>query len=371
MQVVARIPFEMNGNSIFLQLRVNGSKPLWFALDTGAYSSVINTTTARELGLRHGANGMSEGAGGRVESSRISQITFDIGPAQLRDLELNALSLTPIENSVGRRMDGILGSEFFRRFVVEIDYIKNEINLYEPAPFNYRGSGDVLPLSFYENHPYVRAKVLVPGHDTIEGEFVIDSGSNFPLILLPSFIGENNIRQSLPSKVSVFGRGVGGEILMPLSRADKLQLGRFTINRPVTALPQEGMFGRAGKAGNIGTAILRRFKVTFDYSRNRMILEPNEHFLEPYEHDMSGLQLVTESPAFSVVRIHRVSQNSPAAETGLKSGDEIVTIGGRPAGEFRLAALREMFRQPDKQYALQIKRGSDVTTVALKTRRMI
>jgi hypothetical protein len=370
-RAVTRIPFELNGNEIFLQLRVNGSKPLWFGLDTGAYASVINTTTAQSLGLKMGVNGVATGAGGQVESTNVPDVTFDIGGAILKDLNINALALVSIENSMGHKMDGILGSEFFRRFVVEIDFEKMEISLYEPASFNYRGGGEMLALSFNDNHPYVRARVELQGRDAIDGEFVIDTGSNFALILLPSFIEENKLKASLPPTLKTFGRGVGGEIAMPVGRASRLQLGGITIERPVTAFPQNGMFGRTGKAGNIGSAVLRHFKVTFDYSHSRMMLEPNGRFAEAYEYDMSGLQLVTESPAFNVVRVNRVLPDSPADAAGLRQGDEIITFDGRRVNEFRLAALREMLRKPDRQYALQVRRGAETLNIALRTRRMV
>jgi C-terminal processing protease CtpA/Prc len=86
---------------------------------------------------------------------------------------------------------------------------------------------------------------------------------------------------------------------------------------------------------------------------------------------MSGLSLVTESPAFRVVRVLRVLPHSPAEEVGLMAGDEIVTFGGRPAGEYRLAALRELLRQADRKYSLQIKRGAQIVSVELKTRRLV
>jgi hypothetical protein len=37
----------------------------------------------------------------------------------------------------------------------------------------------------------------------------------------------------------------------------------------------------------------------------------------------------------------------------------------------RLAELREMLRQPDREYPLQIKRGSETLSVSLKTRRLV
>jgi hypothetical protein len=368
---ITHVPFELCGNSIFLQVRVDTSRLLWFALDTGAYSSIINTPTLQTLGLKTDRGGVAQGAGGRVESRLLSGANFDVGGAPLRNLNIAALDLTPLENTTGRAMDGILGSELFRRYVVEIDYDAKELSLYEPATFEYTGRGESIPLSFYDNHPYVRAKVELPGRASIEGEFVIDAGSNFPLILLPSFIEANKLRDSLPPTFQTYGRGVGGEIAMPLGRAARLSLGSFNIERPVTALPSDGTFGRAGKAGNIGSAILRHFKVIFDYSRSRMILEPNRQFDAPFEQDMSGLSLVSESPTFSVVRVLRVLPHTPAEEAGLKAGDEIVTFGGRPVGDYQLSALRDLLRQADKKYSLQVKRGAQTVSVELKTRRLI
>jgi membrane-associated protease RseP (regulator of RpoE activity) len=370
-KTVARIPFELNGNEIFLQLRVNGSRPLWFGLDTGAAGSVVNTATAEVLGMKMEGGHQATGAGGQVPSSRVQGVTFDIGSAQLKDLTVATIALTSIENAMGHTMDGILGYEFFRRFVVEIDYEKQFLNLYEPAGFVYEGRGESLPISFIHNHPYVRAKVAAQGREPVEGNFVLDTGSNFPLVLLNSFVNANRLADSSTKTLKIFGRGVGGEIMMPVGRTSRLILGSYSLENPVTSFPQSGTFAQAEAAGNIGGALLRHFKVTFDYSRSRMHVEPNKHFSEPFEYDMSGLQFITESPAFNVVRVNRVLANSPAEEAGLKQGDEIISFGGRPVAELKLAALRAMLRQPDKQYVLQVRRGVETVSVALKTRRMI
>jgi hypothetical protein len=368
---VASVPFELNGNVILLQVRVNGSRPLWFVLDTGAYGSSVNSTVAQALGLRTGRAGVTHGAAGPVPNAELPDVTLDVNGALLEDLDIHAFPLAPFENNVGRSLDGILGSELFRRYVVEIDYDASVIHLWEPAGFDYRGPGEILPIDFHHHHPYVRAKVTLPGREPIEGEFVVDAGSNLPLILLPRFIEENKLRASLPPTLETYGRGVGGEVSLPIGRASRLQLGRFALDGPVAAFPRGGEFGRAGKTGNIGSAILRRFRVTFDYSRRRMILEPRSLFAEPFEFDMSGLQLVTETPRFQVVRVNRVLQKSPAEEAGIRQGDEILSFGGRPVTEFRLATLREMLRQPGKQYSLLVKRGGETVSVELRTRRLV
>src|SRR3954471_18360294 len=100
-------------------------------------------------------------------------------------------------------------------------------------------------------------------------------------------------------------------------------------------------------------------------------MEQNKSYNEPFEYDMSGLQVVTESPAFKTVTVLRILPDSPAAEAGLRQGDEIVSIGGRPVAELKIAALREMLRQPDRRYALEVRRGAETVNAELKTRRLI
>ena len=370
-RAVARIPFELNGNSIFLQVRVNGSRPLWFVFDTGASGSVMNETVAQSLGLKAEGSGATMGAGGQVRSSALRGLTFDVGGALLKDLNVIALALVSLEHTSGRAMDGILGSELFRRYVVEVDYERKLLTLYEPSEFKYAGRGQSLPLTFIHNHPYVRAKVQLPDREPIEGEFVIDAGSNFQLILLPSFIAEHKLAASLPPTLNTYARAVGGEVALPIGRSARLLLGGFSIDNPVTAFPQSGMFGQAGKAGNIGSAILRKFKVTFDYSRKVMILESNKFFGDAYDVDMTGLVLASESPGFEVVRVNRVLEGTPAAEAGLRQGDEIIAVDSRPAVELGLAKLREMFKQPGRSYSLKFKRGADTLSAEIKTRRLV
>ena len=67
----------------------------------------------------------------------------------------------------------------------------------------------------------------------------------------------------------------------------------------------------------------------------------------------------------------RVLDGSPAVDAGIRAGDEIETVDGKPAGEIGLSALRERLRVDGQALKLELKRGDDRVTVAMKTRRMI
>lgn len=369
---VSRFPMEMNGNHVLLQGRVNGSSPLWFTLDTGAAASVINMRRARELGLQLSGTGRAQGAGGTAESGRLSGITFSLEGVEIKNLNVMAIALDSIEATAGRSMDVIIGAELFHRYVVEVDYESRFITLHDPKQFVYDGNGESLPLKLDQNHPYVSARVAIPGLEPIEGEFVIDAGSGFGITFNPAFVQERKLLERVPNTIQSKARGVGGEFALTLCRIESLSFGRFKLDKPTAAFPQTGGFiSKKGSVGNIGGLILRRFKVIFDYSRKRMILEPNKSFSNPFEFDMSGLALVTDVPQFKTIKVNRVIENSPAAEAGLKEGDVLLEVEGRAASGYTLHALRDMFKEEGKTYSLKLARGDQTMQLKLTTRRLI
>lgn len=369
---VSRFPIEMNGNHVLLQGRVNGSDPLWFTLDTGAAASVINMRRAREMGLPLTSAGRAQGAGGTAETARLSGVTFSLEGVEIKNLNVMAIALDSIEATAGRSMDVIIGAELFHRYVVEVDYENRFITLYDPKQFVYTGSGESLPLKFNQNHPYVRGRVQIQGMEPMEGDFVIDAGSGFGITFNPGYVQEHRLAERVPNTIETKGRGVGGEFQLAIGRIENLELGRFRLVKPTSAFPRtSGFISKEGSAGNIGGLILRRFKVIFDYSRKRMIIEPNKSFGEPFEFDMSGLALVSDPPQFRTVKINRVLSGSPAAEAGLRAEDLLLEVDGRAASEYRLHTLREMFKKEGKTYSLKVRRGDETLEFKLKTRRML
>lgn len=167
------------------------------------------------------------------------------------------------------------------------------------------------------------------------------------------------------------GGGVGGEVQMVIGRVKSLRIGRFVIDSPVTGFIKVGEIAEPGKLGNIGGRLLRRFRVVFDYSRQQMILEPNTHFQETDEVDMSGAALMSEPPAFTVIKVVRVRPDSPAAKAGLQQQDEIISVDGQPASSLTVIKLRRMFRVEGREYLLRVKRGEEKLEIKIKLRRLI
>ena len=130
----------------------------------------------------------------------------------------------------------------------------------------------------------------------------------------------------------------------------------------------KGVAAHPELAGNLGGRVLKRFTVFIDYPHDRMLLQPNAMLSAPFEHDMSGLALAAEGESFDRVVVRRVLPETAAAAAGFADGDEIASIDGeRPT----LPRLRELFVQPEKTYEVRVRRGAELLTLKLTTRRII
>ncbi len=368
------IPFELSSNIIFLQVRVNGSEPLWFILDTGAAGSLLDTNRAKALGIKVSGGGDIEGVGETsVAAGMAKNVSFSLPGVDFQARVVVVLPLSNLNRYIGHIVDGILGHDFFSRFVVEIDYVARIINVYEPKSFQYSGTGDSIPLELKDNGPSVRARLNLPGRVPLEGNFRIDTGGSHALILGTPFVKIQKILESMPKTIAAPSAGIGGETSMRLGRVQSLQLGRFVLEKLVTGLATsaKGALANPDFTGNIGDGILRRFKVIFDYRNHRMILEPGDRLLEPFESDMSGMVLTAEGIKLDAFTIFHVTENSPASEAGLRGGDVITAIDNKPSSELVLDDIREMFKHDGREHLLRIKRGEQASEVKIKLRRLI
>jgi PDZ domain/Aspartyl protease len=273
----------------------------------------------------------------------------------------------------GKSISGIIGYDFIKQFVVEIYYDAKVINLYAPTSYQYRGAGDVVPIRFINQKPFVNGKLKLGERETVEGTFMIDTGADKVMTVNSPFVHSHQLLKSLSRTRQANLGGLGGAGASITARVENIQLGRFVISKPLVSFSQaaEGSDAEANYAGVFGGETFRRFTLILDYSHQRIIIEPNAHFKEPVEEDMSGIELGADGEDFRTLVVNEVAADSPAAEAGLKEDDQLLTIDGRPASEFGLDKVRQMFKQEDKEYLLRIRRGEQTLQVKLKLRRLI
>jgi hypothetical protein len=371
-RAAVRIPFELYANVILFRARVNNSAPLWFLLDTGANGSLLDSRRARSLRLRYLAAADIHGMGGSVKGSYFGGATLGLSGVRVFDRKFISMPLEPMFMRFGRRIDGIIGYDFLKLFVVEVDYAAKTISLYDPRGYEYKGAGEAVPFTLRDGHPYTRVRLGFEGHEAVEGDFEIDTGADGSLAINRPFAEKHKLLEMLPAASGAkTGAGAGGETSYVESRVKELGLGRFTFERPVVTFSRdtEGEGANANSDGQLGSEIFRRFKVVFDYTRGRMILEPNANFSEPFGSDSSGLDIVAEGRSLRTFTVNAVEPGSPAAEAGLREEDTIIAVDGRPAREFNLDQLATLFTKAGKEYELTVRRGRETLKLRLKLKQ--
>jgi hypothetical protein len=367
------IPFELVGNHIFLRATVGKSALLWFVLDTGDKYGVIDLARARMLGLQlQGEVPIGGGGEGVLKGSFVKDASFNL--VGLDDLPQKLSLAMPLDNLArvaGHDFDGILGQDFIRQFVVDIDYVNRRLTLHDKDKFAYSGTGDAVPITInFGGHPQTSARLLENGRDPVEGTFVLDIGYGGSLIVNKAFVEKQGLlRADKKTVAAIAGIGAGGESKALVGRVDGVKLGRFLIENPVVAFSQDTK-GAAATLNVIGADILKQFRIILDYGRNRIILEPNSLFANPIEFDKSGLHLTTLGGDYREFRVMSIIDGSPASEAGIQKGDMLVAIDGKPAAQFTLAQIHEMLKQ-EIQFNLRFKRGDESIDIKLKLRRLV
>ena len=73
----ATFGFDWRNGMIFIPVRLNGSRPLSFVLDTGSTKMIVDRALATSLGLKAGGSGSLQGAGaGRIPIEFIHNVSI-------------------------------------------------------------------------------------------------------------------------------------------------------------------------------------------------------------------------------------------------------------------------------------------------------
>jgi hypothetical protein len=279
------ILFELSDRGhIFLRVRVNNSEPLWFILDSGSGDTVLNNKLIKKLKLKVVAGGNASGAGGEQAAVLTDNVALDINGVRLAHQEIPAIDFERLEKSIGREISGMLGYDFIRRFVLEVDYQALVMRVHNAASYRYRGTGEVLPITTEADHPHVRLTVGLPGREPLTGKFVIDGGAGgVTLEFSSSFVAAHQLLERMEILETKTLAAIGGTHTISYGRGETIQIGKLLLQKPILGFStaSRGSLVNPKIAGLIGTKLLRRFTVIYDDKRHRIIFEPNRSFADP------------------------------------------------------------------------------------------
>ena len=207
-----------------------------------------------------------------------------------------------------------------------------------------------------------------------QGRSTSTPGREFELTLTKPFVEAHGLTAKHPKGVlAVDGWGVGGPSRSYVTRGDYFTLGPVRIDGLVASFGTQGKgaFSDPNYQGNVGSGLLKRFAVTFDYGHQIMYLKP----LQPPASDVgvfdrAGFWLNLSPAGFKVMDL---TAGSAAADTGLKVGDEITAVDGVAAQSVDLPQLRKRLRDEPAgtQVKLDVLAGGQARTVTLTLKDQI
>jgi hypothetical protein len=367
--LISSVTFDLYFNLIFMQVHINGAGPFWVILDSGFENSVINQSTLEGNGWRASKTHNEAAPGGEIDVAYADSMNITLPGLALEKMKLMVIPLDGLQPVLGHAIDGILGHDFFNRYTLVIDYQAEMIDIYDPTRYRFAGGGQVIPIIIENNEPFLMATLESGDRPTVRARLKIDTGSADFIGLNGSFVTHEDLFEPNHKKIPALGAAIGGATENYVTRLAGFRLGDILIQDPVIGYSVDTLKG--GDAGTIGGEFLKRFTVTFDYTRHRLILKKNELFAKPYEYDMSGIFPIAEPPDFKTINIAYIAANTPASDAGLLAGDEIISIDGKRAGDYSIPQLREIFKTADRSIRLEIRRGNEKLAVELRTKKLI
>ncbi|MFV8375355.1 aspartyl protease family protein [Flavobacterium sp. LB1P71] len=394
------IPFKFINNLIFVPIKVNGVE-LNFLLDSGVEETILfSLEDKKELEFSNVEKIILRGLGSEeaIEGLKSTNNILEIGVLKSKnhlfyvvlDQEFN------LSSHVGIPVNGIIGYQFFKNNLIEINYEKKRVIVHRDIEKNRNKivrKFEKVAITIERLKPYMINTVAI---DSVEFpvKLLIDIGNSDALWLF-----ENRSQfVKIPAKnfEDYLGQGFSGDIVGRRAKISKFQMSKFEFHNPTVAFPDSSSIRNVkmipGRVGSVGGEILRRFSVVFDYSNSFFYLKKNKEFNSPFNYNKSGveiqhhgLQWVPETVSLKTIptvtvddpfksnsntsdfkykfilkpiyEITNVRKNSPAANSGLQKGDVIISINKNPGYKYSLQEIISLFKSEEEKWiTLEIKR---------------
>lgn len=375
-----KIPFERYNNLMVIPVNVNNTITLKFILDSGVqfailtekkFGEFLNLKYDRQLSIQ--GPGMADSIRAQVANNIKMTLPGDINSGVNQSLVVLEEEYLSLRKNLGADVYGIIGHDIFSRFVVEINYDKEYIELYEPKLFKPKNRFTRLPLTIKNTKPYIYANLVFDDGTKARMNLMVDTGASHPLLL------DNNLEDiTLPSKTlsTVIGRGLGGDIMGKLGRIKNISFGKYDFDDPIVSFPMEGQYSKSMKKGSrngtIGGEILTRFNPIFDYNRGILYLRKSDQYYKKFEHDMSGLDLQMIGAKLDKVIVIGVREDSPAALAGVEVGDIITNMNGADTKAVEFSSITSTLRyKTNKNVNIKVMRNDTIRKISFQLKRMI
>ena len=403
------IPFKFINNLVFIPLKVNGIE-LNFLLDSGVEETILFSMEDKKEVRFFNIEKITLRGLGSESSVEALKSTNNI-------LEINGMKSTNhllyvvldqnfnISSHIGIPVNGIIGYAFLKNILIDINYQNKRITVYKNSEKIMRKINkkyEVVPINIERSKPYVSCDVIIDSNE-IPLKLLIDIGNGDAIWLFEN----DSIGITIPPKkfYDYLGKGFSGDVEGKRAKIKEFSISKFQFQNPVVAFPDSISIKSANivqdRAGSVGSEILRRFNVIFDYSNGKIFLRKNRNFNTPFHYNKSGieiqhngLQWVQETVSLEtpvsgayynpnsnnvtnnfkykfvlkpVYEISNVRKGSTADSSGLQKGDIIISINKLKTYKFSLQEIQSFLKSDEEKWiTFEVERDNQILIIKFK-----
>lgn len=288
-----RLPFEYKGNEIMVKSKINGKSEVPLILDTGATTTVLNTSEATNYGIAKSSDFKMTTGSGTIKTSYITLSSLSLGDLVLDNVPVAVSDLPGFRELPGEKPVGIIGADILRRFLVCIDYDNREVSFSDPRDVKVPDDAVIIP-----TEPALGAAGLVV-QGKLEGQpitFLVDTGAAF------NNVSEHLVKKILKSSLLPVGKveGLDGQkISIGAVMFKNLKIGPLNMPGPIFSVAPDTASGAPkgiivnGALAILGNPFWSHFKLTIDYRHQRLLLQRSKS-KEQYENAIAEIESTEE-----------------------------------------------------------------------------
>ena len=371
---VVTFPFEIFRGDIRFDAEINGH-PVKLLLDDGfMWDPILFWGSPRIDSLGLVFDGETSIGGGTEDENQVPARTASGITVRFPGVEIvdQTALITAYDSDVANMWwgsEGQVSCTLLRHFVVDINFDNMMITLIEPDKFEYDGDGVAIPWEPMGFGPMsIPATLGLSDGRAVTVDLLMDLGYNDQLQI--TTVGEHHIKPPANALPAGLGSNIQGvETLGHVGRLPSVSIGGYEIEGVIGAFVAEEYCADKYSEVMIGLGLLSRFNLTFDCNRQRLYVEPNKTFGNPYEHNMSGLS--TRRGQGDYREVTAILPGSPAEEAGLKVGDQITAINGRPATDYDYFELEPLLEREGTTLIVTVARGDASVELPIRLRRLL
>ena len=404
-----KIPFELSHNLIIVDVIFNGVN-LKMIADTGASKSVVFSLPNNESMVIKEANlitisgaGISEKIQGYLSKNNKLQIgkyfDYDFETIFVFDRDISLV------NRLGIPINGILGSSFFKNYLIEIDYQKKIITLYKSPKEKLKKSYFSSKIEIDNDRPYIYVKSK-HGNTKVNFKLLFDTGLSDGLWLFEN----DSIKCNTAFFSHDLGKGLSGDIYGKKSRVKEINFDNYKLQDVLVSYPDVTFFDKKtilqNRNGYLGGGIIQRFNWIIDYKEQKIYFKKNNLFDEPFDYNMAGIEV--QHSGFQVVKekvenafstnvisldkndsqqsysdffkyelkpnfeIYSIRKDSPAEKVGLQEGDIILKLNNFQSNSLTIQRILDIFHSKEgKQISIKVNRKGEVKTFKFNLEKIL